>query len=123
MVCLMIDGKHRDIAVNGHEAHDWANSRIKIDVSGTEASELAESLYSEIQKAYPTLAKEVINGSFQGTVCNCADQAAQFEATLKVLCNQEHAGDFFAVLWDLPYYVDLAFKAVLMEGQFCRKSQ
>ncbi len=108
----MIDGERHAIAVNAPEVYGETDSGIEGDVSGAAANELAESLYKELQKAYPTLSKEVINGCYQGTVCNRAYQAAQFEATLKVLCNQENAGDFFEVLWDPPHHVDSAFKDV-----------
>ena len=71
-MCLMIDGKRRAIAVNAPEVYNEANSGIEGDVSGAEAGELAESLYSEVQKAYPTLSEDVIDGSLQRTVCDGA---------------------------------------------------
>ena len=85
-------------------------------MSRAKAKELAEGLYGEIQSAYPSFSKYLINGLYQGTVCDGAYQASEFESTLKDLCNQKMTGEFFAVLWDPPHYVDIALKDVF-EGK------
>lgn len=116
MLCLMVEGKRCAIPVNAAEVYSDSNSGTQGDVSGAEAKELAEGLYGEIQSAYPSLSKDLINVSYQGTVCDGAYQASEFESTLKDLCNQKMAGEFFTVLWDPPHYVDIALKDVF-EGK------
>ena len=114
----MLDGrsKHCAIPVNATEVYCDSISGTQGDVSGAEAKELAEGLYGKIQNAYPSLSKDLINGSYQGTVCDGAYQASELESTLKDLCNQKMTGEFFTVLWDPPRYVDIALKDVF-EGK------
>lgn len=114
MICLMVDGKRCAIPVNAPEV--YTKSDDDGDVSGADAKELATNLYKELENAYSSISKEMMNGSYQGTVCNGAYQAAEFEATLRELCEQEDSGDFFVVLWDPPHCIDLALKDVF-EGK------
>ena len=110
----MVDGKRCAIPVNAPEV--YTKSDDDGDVSGADAKELATNLYKELENAYSSISKEMMNGSYQGTVCNGAYQAAEFEATLRELCEQEDSGDFFVVLWDPPHCIDLALKDVF-EGK------
>lgn len=82
----MIKGKRCAVPVNAPDVYSFVESGADGEVAGANADQLAANLYKELQNSYPTLSKEQINVSFQGTVCDGAYQATDFEATLKKLC-------------------------------------
>ena len=114
MVCPVIDGQRKAIAVSSSEVYNDAKNDIDGDVRGATAPELAKMLYDEIAEAY-SIEESVIRGAWTGTVC---DGAAEFASTLKSILKQEHLDDsaFFSVLWDPAHFLDLAF-ADVFEGK------
>ena len=117
MVCPVIDGQRKAIAVSSSEVYNDAKNDIGGDVRGATAPELAKMLYDEIAEAY-SIEDSVIRGAWTGTVCDGAYQAAEFASTLKSILKQEHLDDsaFFSVLWDPAHFLNLAF-ADVFEGK------
>ena len=92
MVCPVIDGQRKAIAVSSSEVYNDAKNDIDGDVRGATAPELAKILYDEIAEAY-SIEESVIRGAWIGTVCDGAYQAAEFASTLKSILKQEHLDD------------------------------
>ncbi len=71
----MIEGKRCAVAVNAPDVYSLVESGADGEVAGADAAQLAHNLYKELQNSYPTLSKELINGSFQieqpERMCNC----------------------------------------------------
>lgn len=118
MVCPIIAGHQKAIAINAPEVFESTESDIDGDVSGAHAPELATTIYQNIKNAYSTIQDSLLQGASMRTVCDGAySTAAQFNKTLSTVLNHEkYDPSLFSVLWDAQHFIDLAFSDVF-EGR------
>lgn len=91
MVCPMVEGHRKAIAVSAPEVYKTTETNVDGDVSGANAPELAKTVYQEVKDAYPTIEESTIKGAWMGTVCDGAyATTAEFETTLATLLDQKN---------------------------------
>jgi hypothetical protein len=113
----MVGGQRQAIVVKAKEVYHAEDELEVGDVAGGIAQELAKGIYEDVRESYSSIEESVVRAAWMGTACDGPYQARLFALTLHQLLDQtQYDAVFFAVLWDAPHFVDLAFSDVF-EGK------
>jgi hypothetical protein len=113
----MVGGRRQAIVVKAKEVYHAEDELEVGDVAGGIAQELAKGIYEDVRESYSSIEESVVRAAWMGTACDGPYQARLFALTLQQLLDQtQYDAVFFAVLWDAPHFVDLAFSDVF-EGK------
>ncbi len=110
MICSMVAGRQKAIAVSAPEVYEPAESGIDGDVSGAHAPELATTIYQNVKDVYSTIQDSSLQGAWMGTVCDGAYATAPDDETF----NTYYLGNLYSLTFgsEKPIHAELNEPAV-----------